>query len=67
MNLGQHLSPGYNRGPWWTMEELMLLGTMPDEDVAARIGRTVGAVRRQRTIRGIANARDRRRKEGTGK
>jgi hypothetical protein len=64
LNLGQHLSHGYNLRPWWTVEELMLLGTMPDEDVAKRVGRTVGAVRRQRTNRGIANARNRRRKNG---
>jgi hypothetical protein len=35
-------------GPWWTAEELDLLGTAPDGEVAARIGRTEGAV----TMRG---------------
>jgi hypothetical protein len=29
-------------GPGWTAEELALLGTMPDTEVAARIGRTKG-------------------------
>jgi hypothetical protein len=36
-NLAQYLRPGYY-GPWWTAEEIALLGTMPDEDVAQRIG-----------------------------
>jgi hypothetical protein len=62
-HLGQHLTPGYNLGPWWKPEEIALLGTMPDDDVAERIGRTVGAVRHMRTKRGIANARDRRRRK----
>jgi hypothetical protein len=44
LNLGQYLQPGYH-GPHWTAEQLALLGTMPDEEVAARIGRTVEAVR----------------------
>jgi hypothetical protein len=44
LNLGQHLQPGYH-GPHWTADELALLGTMPDEEVAARIGRTARAVR----------------------
>jgi hypothetical protein len=38
LNLGQYLQPGYH-GPHWTADELALLGTMPDEEVAARIGR----------------------------
>jgi hypothetical protein len=42
LNLRQHLSPGYNRGPLWSPEEPALLGAMPDDDVAERIGRTVG-------------------------
>ena len=29
-------------GPGWTAEELDLLGTAPDAEVAARIGRTGG-------------------------
>jgi hypothetical protein len=44
LNLGQHLQPGYH-GPCWTAEELALLGTIPDEEVAARIGRSVEGVR----------------------
>jgi hypothetical protein len=44
LNLGQYLQPGYH-GPHWMADELALLGTMPDEQVAARIGRSVEAVR----------------------
>ena len=50
--------------PAWTAEELALLGTMPDEDLAKQLGRTVEAVRVQRTRRDIPTARDRRRKRG---
>ena len=31
-------------GPAWTAEELELLGTAPDAEVAEKIGRTEGAV-----------------------
>jgi hypothetical protein len=64
LNLGQHLSPGYNLGPWWTAEELALLGTAPDDEIAARMGRTVEAVRVQRGKRGIPTAHDRRTRKG---
>jgi hypothetical protein len=47
----------------WTAEQLALLGTMPDADLARRIGRTVEAVRGRRTELGIPSARDRRRRE----
>jgi hypothetical protein len=57
--LGRHLQPGYH-GPWWTTMELALLGTMPDGELAARIGRTLGAVRVMRTRLGIPTALDRR-------
>jgi hypothetical protein len=43
---------------------MVLLGTMPDDEVAALIGRTVSAVRHMRAKRGIANAKDGRRKAG---
>jgi hypothetical protein len=61
-NLKQYLRLGYH-GPWWTLKELALLGTMPDAEVAARLGRTTGAVRCRRTELGIASACDRRRRE----
>jgi hypothetical protein len=61
LNLEQHLRPGYNGGPRWSAEDLALLGTMPDEEVAAQIGRTTGAVRCKRTQRRIPTACDRRR------
>jgi hypothetical protein len=60
-NLAQYLRTGYH-GPWWTPEELALLGTLPDEVVAAQIGRTPGAVRSKPTARGIPSACDRRRR-----
>jgi hypothetical protein len=41
---------------------LKLLGKLPDDEVAARIGRTMDAVRAQRNWLGIATARDRRRR-----
>jgi hypothetical protein len=46
----------------WKPEELALLGTMPDAEVARRTGRTAHAVRLARTRRGIPSVRDRRRK-----
>jgi len=52
LNLAQHLQPGYH-GPRWTAEQLALLGTLPDADVAARIGRTPNAVRVMRDRLGI--------------
>ena len=43
LNLGRNIKPGY-RGRLWTPEELQALGTKPDIEVAARIGRTPSAV-----------------------
>jgi hypothetical protein len=54
LNLAKHLPTSYH-GPRWTAEQLQLLGTEPDAVVAAKVGRTVDAVRRQRTLRGIPN------------
>jgi hypothetical protein len=62
LNLSQHLQPGYH-GPWWTAEEIALLGSAPDADVSTRIGRSVDAVRVVRTRLGIVSACDRRRRE----
>jgi hypothetical protein len=61
LNLGRYLVPGY-QGRWWTKKELNLLGKLPDEEVAARIGRTKHAVRVRRTMLGIPTAFDRRRR-----
>ena len=47
LNLGQHLPHVYNLGPWWTSAEVALLGKLPDEEVAAKVGRTHNAVRIQ--------------------
>jgi hypothetical protein len=60
LDLGRHLKTGFH-GPCWTPEQLALLGTLPDAQVAKRIGRTVTAVRVMRTRRGIPSAKDRRR------
>ena len=37
----------------WTDEQLALLGTDDDEVIAARVGRTKGAVQAKRTVLGI--------------
>jgi hypothetical protein len=56
-NLAQHLITGYH-GPRWTKQQLAMLGTMPDAEVAAKTGRTPSAVRIMRTRLGIANPFD---------
>jgi len=56
LNLAQYLpKDGHGRGPPWSREHLQLLGTLPDADVAARIGRTEEAVRVMRSRQGIPN------------
>jgi hypothetical protein len=50
----------------WTKEQLRLLGKLPDAELAERFGRTVNAVRVQRTKRGIAKTEDRRRRTAEG-
>jgi hypothetical protein len=42
--------------PAWTTDELALLGTMPDENLAKRIGKTRDAVRAQKRRQKIAAA-----------
>ena len=54
MNLSQYLPKGYH-GPWWTDEEIALLGTMADEQVAKKVNRPVQAVRQKRERMGISN------------
>ena len=51
--LGRNLVTGYH-GPLWTAEEIALLGTAPDEEVARRVGRTLNAVRFMRDRLGIS-------------
>jgi hypothetical protein len=46
-NFGGFLSPGCKTAPAWTADELALLGTASDEEVAARIGNSRDAVRAQ--------------------
>lgn len=52
--LAANLVLGYH-GPLWTAEDVALLGTLPDEDVARQTGRTAGAVRQKREELGIPN------------
>jgi hypothetical protein len=60
LKLIQHARDGFKEKHGWTPAELALLGTAPDENVAARIGRPVNAVRLRRMRFGIATVRDRR-------
>jgi hypothetical protein len=62
LNLARHLPTGYH-GPRWSAEDLALLGTAPDADLAAQTGRTVNAVRVLRTRLSIPSACDRRRRQ----
>jgi hypothetical protein len=64
LNLSSHIQPcpNPNGSRPWTREELAMLGSMSDEGLAAKTGRTEGAVRRRRTNLGIATFRDRRTK-----
>jgi hypothetical protein len=64
LNLGQHLQTGYH-GEHWTEADLQLLGTLPDAQVAAIIGKTVTAVRVKRTKLGISTAEDGRKRKPT--
>jgi hypothetical protein len=66
LNLGRMLRPGYH-GPRWSEEQLGLLGTMMDEEVAQATGRSVNAVRVMRTRLGIPTVQDRRRRDGQAK
>jgi hypothetical protein len=58
----RRIRPGYNLGPRWTRRALALLGKLPDDEVAARIGRTPNAVRIRRTKLGTPTACGRRRR-----
>ena len=58
LNLGRFLKSGYH-GPLWTPEQVALLGTMLDEEVAVRIGRSVTGVRLKRSECGIPTFHDR--------
>jgi hypothetical protein len=46
----------------WTEGQIALLGTLPDEEIAARIGKTAAAVKMKRIHMGIPNAFARTRK-----
>jgi hypothetical protein len=47
LNLARHLKTGYH-GLRWTAQEVSLLGSLPDAEIAQRVGRTVAAVRQKR-------------------
>jgi hypothetical protein len=51
------------KAPAWPAWRRELLGTAPDAEVAARIGRTLGAVCQKRCSMGILTFRDRRCRE----
>lgn len=44
----------------WTDEEIALLGTLPDDEIAAQTGRTVRSVKQARLARGRDSPRQRR-------
>jgi hypothetical protein len=50
-------------GREWTPEQLALLGTMPDADLAAQLGKTEAAVRGRRAALKIGTFHDRRKRE----
>ena len=56
-NLGRNLPPGY-QGPWWTAEEVALLGVLSDEEAARKLGKSSSAVRQKREELGIPNPED---------
>jgi hypothetical protein len=60
--LDRNLVLGYD-GPRWTAGQIRLLGTMPDDELAAKVGRSANAVRVMRTRLGITIFKDRRRPE----
>jgi hypothetical protein len=63
LNLGQHLDTARERrlaGKSWTAEQVALLGTQRDADLAKLFGRTEAAVSVRRTLLGISTFRDRR-------
>jgi hypothetical protein len=51
-NLVQYIIPGYH-GPWWSQDQLALLGKLPDDEVARLVGRSCNAVRVKRDRLGI--------------
>jgi hypothetical protein len=62
LDLVQYLR-AWDPGGHWTAEEVALLGTLPDAEVAARIGRKETAVRAQPAKFDIRSIRDPRQRE----
>ena len=63
LNLVRNLQscPCLNGSRLWSDDELALLGTMTDNELAHRTGRSVNGVRVKRTRGSVASADDRRR------
>jgi hypothetical protein len=55
LNLGRNLRPGYNLGPRSTDADAVLLGKLPDGEVARRTGRSLSAVSQKRRLLGLPN------------
>jgi hypothetical protein len=69
LRLVRHAKKGYAKR-WgeqaWRAEAVALLGTMPDAELAAQLGKTSEAVRRKRSRRGILRFPERRRGRNPG-
>jgi hypothetical protein len=63
LNLVRHLWSRRGGAPFWTAEELALLGTMADDELASLLGRPANGVRLKQTRLGIPNPLDKRRSE----
>jgi hypothetical protein len=51
-------------GGRWTADAVALLGTLPESEVARRLGRSLQSVTQKRIKLGLPNPNDRRRREG---
>jgi hypothetical protein len=60
LDLERHLIAARTKLPHWAPAEVRLLGKLPDEEVAARVGRTRNAVRCKRETLGAPSPRSRR-------
>jgi hypothetical protein len=56
---GRHPTGGVGKGRAWTAEELALLGTMPDQELAQQLGRSAKSITVQRLRQGKATCEKR--------